>query len=287
MRTLIDPVGSNPVIPVARQCKLLGLPRSTYYYSPAPPAEEDFELCRRLDRIYTARPFYGVERMTDALRKEGWCVGPKRVRRLLRAMGLDAIYPRPKTSVPAPGHRIYPYLLRGRRITSANEVWATDITYLPLGQRGFAYLMAVMDWFSRYVVAWQLSNTMEAEWCADVLAEALCRGRPAIHNSDQGSQFTSDVYTGTLTNAGVAISMDGRGRWMDNVFVERLWRTVKYEDVYLRSYETLWDAEAGLRDYFAFYNEERGHQSLGRHTPGQIWRGEARLLDFGKQTGAP
>lgn len=287
MRALIDPVESNPAIAVVRQCELLGLPRSTYYYAPAAPGEEDLELCRQLDRLYTDRPFYGVLRMSDALQKQGWCVGPKRVRRLLRAMGIEAIYPRPKTSVPAPGHRIFPYLLRGREIERPNEVWATDITYLPLGRRGFAYLMAVMDWFSRYVVAWQLANTMEAQWCAEVLREALERGRPAIHNSDQGSQFTSEVYTAALTEAGVAISMDGRGRWMDNVFVERLWRTVKYEDVYLRGYESLWDAQAGLREYFAFYNEERGHQSLGRHTPGQIWRGEATLVDSAMPEGRP
>jgi putative transposase len=264
---------------LTRQCELLGLPRSTYYYVPTPPDEDDVLLCHALDRLYTDHPYYGVERMTDRRRKDGYPVGPKRVRRLLRMMGLEAIYPKPRTSIPSPGHRLFPYLLRGKAISRVDEVWATDITYIPLGRRGFAYLMAVMDWYSRYVISWRLSNTMEAVWCAEVLEEALRRGRPEIHNSDQGSQFTSDVYTGVLEGAGIAISMDGRGRWMDNVFIERLWRTVKYEDIYLRGYDSLWQAEAGLGRYFSFYNEGRGHQALGRHTPGEIWRGEAALRD--------
>lgn len=282
MRALVDP---PDVIPLHRQCELLGLPRSTYYYVPTPPKEGDIALCHMLDRLYTDHPYYGVERMTDALRKKGIAVGPKRVRRLLRLMGLEAVYPKPRTSIPNPGHRLFPYLLRGKTISQVNEVWATDITYIPLGRRGFAYLMAVMDWYSRYVISWQLSNTMEAMWCAEVLKDALLHGSPEIHNSDQGSQFTSDVYTSVLEDAGVAISMDGRGRWMDNVFIERLWRTVKYEDVYLRGYDSLWEAEAGLGRYFAFYNEGRGHQALERYTPGEIWRGEATLLDSRNQKG--
>jgi len=276
IRTLVDPSYS---IALVRQCELLGLPRSTYYHVPAPPDEGDVLLCHALDRLYTDHPYYGVERMTDSLRKEGYSVGPKRVRRLLRMMGLEAIHPKPRLSAPNPGHRHFPYLLRGKTVSRANEVWATDITYIPLGRRGFAYLMAVMDWYSRYVISWQLSNTMEAVWCAEVLKEALRHGRPEIHNSDQGSQFTSDAYTVVLEDAGIAISMDGRGRWMDNVFIERLWRTVKYEDVYLRGYDSLWEAQTGLCRYFSFYNEGRGHQALDRHTPGQIWRGEATLLD--------
>lgn len=272
MRDLVD---VDHPITLSRQCALLGLARSSYYYEPV-PRRHDLPLCREIDAVYTDHPYYGVVRMTLELQARGLAVGPKRVRRLMRAMGIEAIYPKPRTSVPAPGHRIWPYLLGDLAVTHPNQVWAVDMTYLPLSTRGFGYLTAVMDWYSRYVLAWGLSNTMDAEFCAGVLQRALRAGRPMIHNSDQGSQFTSDVYTSLLTDAGVRISMDGRGRWLDNVFIERLWRTVKYEDVYLRGYTGLHEADRGLGAYFNFYNEGRRHQALQWKTPVQVWSGEAQ-----------
>lgn len=260
----------HPEISVARQCELLGLSRSSYYYRPVAPSAEELTLLRRLDEQYTQTPFYGVRKMTAVLRQEGYAVNPKRVRRLLRTLGLWALVPQPGTSRPAPEHRVYPYLLRGVAIERVNQVWSTDITYIRL-RSGFAYLAAVLDWHSRYVLSWALSNSLEVGFCLQVLEAALLRGRPEIFNSDQGAQFTSPAFVGRLLAAGVRISMDGRGRALDNVFVERLWRSVKYEEVYPHDYEGMKEAQRGLGRYFPFYNEERPHQALGYRTPVAVY----------------
>jgi putative transposase len=260
----------HPEISVARQCELLGLSRSSYYYRPVEPSAEELTLLRRLDEQYTQTPFYGVRKMTAVLRQEGYAVNPKRVRRLLRTLGLWALVPQPGTSRPAPEHRVYPYLLRGVAIERVNQVWSTDITYIRL-RSGFAYLAAVLDWHSRYVLSWALSNSLEVGFCLQVLEAALLRGRPEIFNSDQGAQFTSPAFVGRLLAAGVRISMDGRGRALDNVFVERLWRSVKYEEVYPHDYEGMKEAQRGLGRYFPFYNEERPHQALGYRTPVAVY----------------
>ncbi|MBE3098930.1 MAG: IS3 family transposase [Planctomycetes bacterium] len=260
---------------VSRQCGLLGLARSTLYYAHVEDDPEDLALMRLLDEQYTRTPFYGVPRMTAVLRAAGQTVGPKRVRRLLRTMGLEAVYPKPRLSQSAPGHRIYPYLLRGMSIGRPNQVWSTDITYIRL-VHGFVYLVAVLDWFSRYVPAWPVSNTLEGGFCVETLRQALARyGHPEIFNSDQGAQFTSDAFTGVLASAGVAISMDGRGRALDNVFLERLWRTVKYEEVYLKDYAGVPAAVSGLGSYFDFYNCERLHQALDYQMPQAVYLGLA------------
>jgi len=226
---------------------------------------------RLLDEQYTRTPFYGVERMTVWLRRQGHRVNPKRVRRLMRVMGLEAIYPKPRLSQPVREHRVFPYLLSGLAIERADQVWATDITYVRM-RRGFVYLMAVMDWFSRYVVAWRLSITLELDFCLEALEEALEESRPEIFNSDRGSQFTSPAFTDKLESCGIRISMDGRGRFTDNIFVERLWRSVKYEEVYLKDYSSVREARKSLREYFLFYNEERPHQSLAGRTPREVYR---------------
>src|SRR5437763_1913948 len=218
----------------------------------------------------TANPFLGSRRLAKWLVEQGEAVNRKRVQRLMRVMGLEAIYPKPKLSAAGRGHRIYPYLLRDVRIRRPDQVWSTDITYVPLAS-GFMYLAAVIDWFSRYVIAWRLSNTLDGSFCLDLLDEALSRGRPEVFNTDQGAQFTAEAFTGRLLAAGVAVSMDGRGRCLDNVFVERLWRSVKYEDIYLRCYETVPELTGGLGRYFPFYNQERGHQALGYRTPAQVY----------------
>ncbi len=233
-------------------------------------SRENLELMRRLDEQYTATPFYGIRRMTAWLRSQGHAANHKRVSRLLRQMGIAAIYPGPKLSQPGEGHRVYPYLLRGVRIERPNQVWSTDITYIRL-QQGFVYLAVVMDWFSRYVLSWRVSITLEVGFCLETLEEALQRGRPEIFNSDQGSQFTSTDYTGRLEQEQIRISQDGRGRALDNVFVERLWRSVKYEEVYLKDYATVPEARQGLGSYFAFYNRERLHQALGYRTPAEVY----------------
>jgi putative transposase len=225
---------------------------------------------RLLDEQYTRTPFYGVLRMTAWLQSQGHEVNVKRVRRLLRQMGLMALYPGPKTSQPDQGHRIYPYLLRGLAITRPNHVWSTDITYIRLAH-GFAYLVAIIDWYSRYVLAWQLSNTLETQFCVDALDRALTQATPTIFNTDQGAQFTSHDFTQRLERGGIQISMDGRGRALDNIFVERLWRSVKWEHVYLQNHQTMAEAGQGLAQYFAFYNHERLHQSLDYRTPGQVY----------------
>ena len=264
-------------IPVLRQCELLRLNRSSLYYQAHRDEQaEAFEqrLLNEIDRLYTERPHLGRGGMTDALAQECQIeVNPKRVRRLMKKLGLSAVYPRPRrcTSQPSKEHRKYPYLLRNLEITEPNQVWCADITYIRL-YRGFAYLVAVLDWYSRCVLAWELSNTLDASFCAAALAQALASGRqPAIFNTDQGSQFTSEAFTQVLTKAGIAISMDGVGRAFDNIMVERLWRTVKYEDVYLRDYETPAEARLGLERYFAYYNHLRRHRSLGRRTPASVY----------------
>lgn len=242
------------------------------YYKPTAESDENLGLMRLMDEQYLRTPFYGVPKMTDWLRKRGHGVNPKRVRRLMRLMGLEAIYPKPRLSTPAPGHRIYPYRLRGLAIVRPNQVWAVDITYIRLRQ-GFTYLVAIMDWFSRYVVAWELSNSMDTGFCLSALDWALETAQPEIFNSDQGAQFTSTAFTGRLESQSIAISMDGRGRVIDNIFIERLWRSVKYEEVFLHDYMGMSDATAGLARYFVFYNGERSHQALGYQTPKEVYFG--------------
>lgn len=258
---------------VAQQCELLGLARSSYYYVAVPEAAENLHYGRLLDEEYTRHPFYGVEKMTFWLRQQGYAVGPKRVRRLLRQMGLMAVYPKPHLSLNSLEHRRFPYLLGGVRIERPNQVWSSDITYIRL-RGGFVYLVAVLDWYSRYVLAWELSISLEGEFCRAALEWALARQRPEIFNTDQGVQFTSREFQAPLLAAQVRLSMDGRGRVFDNIFVERLWRSVKYEEVYLKDYEDVPAARRGLRDYFHFYNTERYHQALEYRTPHSVhWGG--------------
>ena len=255
---------------VVRQCELLGLPRSSFYYTPVPVSETDLTLMRRLDEQYTATPLYGSRRMQVALASQGYVANRKHIQRLMWLMGLEAIGPKPRLSQAHPDHRVYPYLLRDVPITHTDQVWSTDITYVRL-RHGFVYLVAIMDWFSRYVLAWELSVTVDGQFCLEALQRALATRRPAIFNTDQGAQFTSDAFTGVLRAAGVQISMDGRGRALDNVFVERLWRSVKYEEIYLRDDDSVWAAHRGLARYFSFYNQERPHQSLDYRTPAAVY----------------
>lgn len=250
---------------------MLGLNRSSLYYEPTAETADNLRLMRLIDEQYTARPFYGSRKMTVWLQGQGEGVNRKRVQRLMRLMGLEAIFPKPRLSAAGRGHRVYPYLLRGVSARRPDQVWSADITYVPL-PAGFMYLAAVIDWYSRYVVAWRLSNTLDGSFCLDMLEEALGRGRPEVFNTDQGVQFTAAAWTGQLERAGVAVSMDGRRRWLDNVFVERLWRSVKHEDVYVWGYEAVPALEAGLGRYFPFYNEKRPHQSLGYRTPAAVYR---------------
>lgn len=262
-------------LPVTRQCQLLNMNRSTVYYQRTRVSDEDLALMRRIDAMHLQRPYYGSRRIRDWLQDESHEVNRKRVQRLMRQMGIMALYPKPRTSRAGKGHKIYPYLLRDLCIDRANQVWASDICYVPMAQ-GFAYLVAVIDWYSRRVLAWRLSNTLDSDFCVEALEEALQRfGTPEIFNTDQGAQFTSEAFTGVLKQAQVAISMDGKGRWVDNVFVERLWRSVKYEDIYLKAYESLAQARAGIGEYFDFFNGERRHQGLNRHTPNQVYCGES------------
>lgn len=263
--------GKHSGLSVIQQCVLAGLARSSYYYeSITSENPENLALMRAIDRIYLVRPYYGSPRMTEELQWTGWLVNEKRVARLMRLMRLQAVVPGPHTSRPHPQHLIYPYLLRERQIQTPNEVWCADITYLPM-RRGYLYLVAVMDWFSRYVLAWELSNSLETAFCAKTLKRALARATPVIFNTDQGAQFTSEDFTGRLKNAGVQISMDGKGRALDNIFLERLWRTVKYEEVYLRDYADGKEAWKSLRRYFRFYNTERRHQGLEHRTPWDVY----------------
>ena len=252
---------------------MLGLSRSSLYYEPGGEAADDLRLMRRIDEQYTAYPFYGSRRMTIWLNEQGEEVNRKRVQRLMRVMGLEAIYPKPRLSLAGKGHRIYPYLLRGVTIERRDQAWSTDITYVPMPS-GFMYLAAVIDWFSRYVIAWRLSNTLDGSFCLEMLEDALRSGKPEVFNTDQGVQFTAAAFTGRLESSGVAVSMDGRGRALDNVFVERLWRSVKYEDIYIRGYEAVPELYRGLARYFAFYNDERPHQSLDYRTPAAVYRGK-------------
>ena len=262
-------VERNSQISVTRQCELLGLSRSSLYYEAAVESQLNLELMRKLDEQYTRTPFYGSRRMVEGLRRQGHDINRKRVQRLMRLMGIEAIYPRPNTSRPDEQHKVYPYLLREVAIVRPNQVWATDITYIRL-RGGFVYLVAILDWFSRYVLAWELSNTLHRSFCLEALDAALAQATPEIFNTDQGCQFTSTDFTDRLKDAGVQISMDGRGRAFDNIFTERLWRTVKYEDVYINDYTDVPDAYDKLRRYWEFYNTERFHQSLDYRTPHEV-----------------
>jgi putative transposase len=269
-RALVD--RSDRTLSVRRQCQLLGLARSGVYRPPQPANENDLTLMRRIDELFTAWPFLGSRRMAEMLGTAEQPLNRKRMQRLMRRMGIAALGPKRRTTKPAPGHKIFPYLLRNVAIDRPNQVWAADITYIPIG-RGFLYLVAVMDWASRAVLAWRLSNTMDVSFCVSALEEALARfGKPDIFNTDQGSQFTSAAFTGTLAQAGIRISMDGRGRWLDNVFIERLWRSLKYEDIYLKGYTDGRQAKTGIGAWFAFYNARRPHQGLGNRTPIEVWR---------------
>ena len=259
----------HPHISLRRQCELIGLHRSSWYYQPAGESTFNLQLMRLIDEQYLRTPFYGSPKMTAWLRRQGYQVNPKRIARLMRLMDLQAIYPRRKTTIPSQDHRIYPYLLRNLEIVHPNQVWCADITYLPMA-RGFMYLVAIMDWFSRFVLSWQLSNTMDTLFCLDALNAAFHYGKPFLFNTDQGAQFTSLDFTSRLSQADIRISMDGRGRVTDNIFIERLWRTLKYEEIYLKDYETVMDLDLSLLAYFHFYNHERPHQSLGYHTPAEV-----------------
>ena len=261
---------STPDISILRQCELLGLPRSSYYYQPRGESPLNLKLMRLLDEQYTRTPFYGSPKMTIWLKSQGHEVNHKRVERLMGLMGLKAIYPKPNTSKPHPENKIYPYLLRGVKIDHIDQVWSADITYIRM-RAGFLYLTAVIDWFSRYVISWQLSNTLESSFCVEALEMALKTKQPEIFNTDQGTQFTSEDFTGILKGRGIAVSMDGRGRCLDNIFVERLWRSVKYEEVYLHDYQTPTEAYLGLKKYLEFYNTERYHQALGYKTPYEVY----------------
>jgi len=249
---------------------LLDISRSGLYYQPVGISEDDLTLMKLIDRQYLATPFYGARKIAAWLKSQGQRVNRKRVQRLMRLMGLKAIYRRPRTSVPAKGHTVYPYLLRGMKITRPNQVWAADITYIPMA-RGFLYLVAIIDWYSRYVLSWKLSNTLDVDFCVEALEEALKKGNPEIFNTDQGAQFTGEAFTGLLKQHGIRISMDGKGCYNDNLFIERLWRTVKYEEVYLKAYQDGRDARIGLGNYFRFYNAERPHQTHGYRTPAEVY----------------
>jgi putative transposase len=261
----------GPTLPVSQQCRLLAVSRASVYRKPAEVSDEDRAIMALIDRQYLERPYYGSRRMAAWLARQGHAVNRKRVQRLMRLMGLVAIYQRPNTSKPAPANKLFPYLLGGLRIERANQVWCADITYIPM-PKGFLYLVAIMDWHSRAVLAWQLSNTLGADFCVEALEEALAQyGNPEIFNTDQGCQFTSTEFTAVLERSAITISMDGRGRCMDNIFIERLWRSLKYEEVYLHAYTSVVEAKAGIGTWLRFYNEERQHQSLGYRTPRQIY----------------
>jgi len=271
-RLAIEP--DHNQISIVRQCELLGLGRSSLYYAPCRDTDYNEQLMRLLDEQYMKAPCYGVDKMTAWLRREGHSVNPKRTRRLLRLMGIEAIYPRPKLNLSHPNkeHKIFPYLLRGVTIDQINQAWSTDITYIRM-HHGWVYLTAVIDWYSRYVLSWEVSVTLETSFCIQALESALARGIPSVFNTDQGSQFTSPDFTDVLLKRGIQVSMDGRGRYLDNIFVERLWRTVKVEEVYLRDYDTVAEAVYYLGRYFEFYNHERLHESLGYQTPAEVYVG--------------
>lgn len=277
---------SHPRLSVARQCKLLGISRSSVYYRRKPTPQTDLELMAAMDRQYLETPYFGSRRMQAWLQAQGHCVNRKRVRRLMRAMGLEAIYQRPRTSRPSPAAPKYPYLLRGMAVTRPEQVWAADVTYIPMA-KGFLYLVVVMDWHSRCVLAWRLSNTLDSAFCLDALEEALSRGTPEIFNTDQGTQFTSEAFTGLLKRHGVQISQDGKGRFMDNIFVERLWRSLKYEEVYLKAYQQVPEARVGIGRYLWRYNEQRPHQALRYRTPAEVYRSGKATEEAGLSLKSP
>lgn len=267
---MIEP--EHPELSITRQCELLELPRSSYYREPKPETALNLRLMRALDELYLLYPFFGARQFVRWLRRDGYPVNRKRIQRLMKLLGLEAIYRRPKTSAPNPEHRVYPYLLKGMVIDRPNQVWATDITYVPV-QGGFAYLCAIVDWYSRCVLSWELSNTLDAKFCVEAVRRAIQQyGPPQIFNTDQGCQFTSAEFTQPLLAAGIKLSMDGKGRCIDNIFVERLWRTVKYEEIYLKSYNNLIEAHRQLAAYFDFYNLRRPHSALHDLTPAQLYQ---------------
>lgn len=266
-------VADSPCISMRRQCELLAVCRSGLYYQPKPTSADELALMRRIDELHLEFPFYGSRKLTRCLKNEGKDINRKHIQRLMRVMGIEAVAPKPDTSRPAPEHPKYPYLLRNVRIHRVNQVWCSDVTYIPMAE-GFAYLVAIMDWYSRRVLAWRLSNTLDAAFCLDALKEALaCFGKPEVFNTDQGSQFTDSDFIDVLRDHDVKISMDGKGRYMDNIFIERLWRSVKHEEVYLHAYENVGEARRGIGRYLAFYNLERPHQTLGYQTPDAFYRG--------------
>lgn len=266
-RKRIEP--DHPSLSIRQQCDLLGLNRASYYYESATETAQNLHLMRLIDEEYMRHPFLGSRRMREYLCRQGYLVNRKRVQRLMRIMGIEALYPKPKLSKAHPEHKVYPYLLRDLSITAPNQVWSTDITYVPMPE-GFMYLAAVIDWYSRYVLAWQLSNTLDGHFCLDALEEALEQGTPEIFNTDQGCQFTARRFTTRLEGAGISVSMDGRGRCLDNIFIERFWRSVKYENIYLNAYEDVPALDDGLGSYLDYYNVERPHQSLGYQTPAEV-----------------
>ena len=268
----------EPSIPpsMRRQCELLAVNRSSLYYAPVEPDAEELALMRRIDELHLKRPFFGSRMLTQTLKKKGLVINRKHVQRLMRLMGLESMAPKPKTSSPAHEHPVYPYLLREVKVGRVNQVWAADITYIPM-LRGFAYLVAIIDWYSRRVLAWRLSNMLETTFCVEALQEALSRfAGPEIFNTDQGAQFTADSFTRVLRDCGIKISMDGKGRCIDNIFVERLWRSLKYEEVYLNPYDSMHEARMGIGRYFDFFNNERPHQALGYQTPASFYDGLLR-----------
>lgn len=265
---MIEP--DHPSLSIRRQCELLSLPRSSYYFQPQTESPRNLELMKLMDRIHLERPFFGSRQMTSFLKRQGQRVNRKRIRRLMKLMRIEAVYPKPKTTRSETSHKVYPYLLRDMKIERVNQVWSSDITYIPL-RNGFLYLVAVIDWYSRYVLSWKLSNTLDGLFCVECLEDSLTKGTPAIFNTDQGVQFTSRRYIGCLEAAGIQISMDGKGRALDNVFVERLWRSVKYEECYLKDYESGEDLHRSLEAYFDFYHRDRPHQGLGNRTPEEVY----------------
>lgn len=264
---------NHPVLSQRRQCEILGICRSSLYYEQKKPTEWNLQLMRAIDEEFLKHPFYGRRRMTITMQKQGFNVGQKKIRSAMQFMGLEAIYPKPNLSLANREHKKFPYLLRNLIVTHPNQAWAADITYIPLIM-GFGYLFAIIDWFSRYVIDWELSNLLESEFCIETLDRSLTKTNPDIFNTDQGVQFTCNQFVQKLENKGIKISMDGKGRALDNVFVERLWRSVKYEDVYIKCYETLKDVKAGLKSYFEFYNEKRPHQGIGYRTPAEVYFGK-------------
>ena len=275
-------IGDDKILSIRKQCKILRISRSSFYYQPKEASSETLAIMNRMDELFMAYPFFGSRQMVNCLQREGICIGRHRVRRLMRIMGLQAIYRKPRTSDPHPQHKIYPYLLRKLPITEANHVWCADITYIPM-QKGFLYLVAVMDWATRHVLSWRLSNTMDADFCVEALKEAIdTYGPPKIFNTDQGSQFTCGAFIEALTDAEVAISMDGRGRYLDNIFIERLWRSLKYEAIYLTEMSDGFKAKRGIDDWMKFYNKVRPHSSLDGATPHEAyWQSREQFYDIG------